>query len=572
MPSNASERLLSNLSESKLSFDKRGRARSLKLLRQLEQRRFRDAASLVRFHEILLFMRAYPQSAMTLRKVEQILSSFHRRISFLKERDADLAPLEEAEVSGISGTAVEDTFTYNVTRWLNRRHASEISIDWEWHEDEYRLAATWPRFLPLLEEDALVEANVPYLTWLKAAKGGARKKDLAWLIERFERLPLRGREQAELYESLKLPIRWELGNSRATRTLMKRRVRNIFYQREPLRRRSEVSLEREFKSPPVPLHKLSRAQGEAILELARETSTVRYRELYGFTYGDATRVHRADAGRGTEIFIVGVPAEHRLPLRAYHAMLIFRNGVPVCYAEGISLFERMEIGFNVYYTFREGESAWIYALVLKIFHQMLKVSVFSIDPYQIGYQSEEGIESGAFWFYRKLGFRPAVPRITRLMKAEERKLKMRRSYRTSPDVLKQLAEGHMLYEVQSHTDAGAWDRFHIRKLGLAVQRRMAKQFDGDSAKFRRAAVQKAERALNVRVRGWKELEQRAFADFALVLDLIPDLVRWSDDEKRDVVSIVRARAGGDEARYLKLLQRHARLRDHIIKIGSNTHA
>jgi hypothetical protein len=235
-----------------------------------------------------------------------------------------------------------------------------------------------------------------------------------------------------------------------------------------------------------------------------------------------------------EIFIVGLSPENRLPLRAYHAMLIFRNGVSVCYAEGISLFERMEIGFNVYYTFREGESAWIYAHVLKIFRELLGVSAFSIDPYQIGYQSEEGIKSGAFWFYRKLGFRPTLLRLMRLMKTEEGKLLMRRNYRTPADILEQLAEGHMLYEIYPKArGTGSWDRFHIRNLGINVQRRMAKQFGGDAVKIRRAAVESVEHALGLRARGWKETEQRAFADLALVLYLIPDLARWEKDEKRD---------------------------------------
>ena len=572
MPSNTLGKTLVALDESKRRFDEQGRARSLKLLGQLEKRRFTDATALVRFHEILLFMRAYPQSATLLRKVEKILSTFDRRVSLLEEMDGDLSPLEEAEVSGISGTAVEDTFTYNVTRWLLKRFASKISINWEWHTDEYRLAATWPRFLPLLDEDALVEANVPYLDWLRAAKASAGQKDLAWLIERFESLPVREREKAELYESLKLPIRWELGRVRATRTLMKRATRKIFYHKEPLLRRSEVSLEREFQSPPIPLKKLSQAEGARILELARETSTVRYRELYGFTYGDAARVLRADIGRGVEIFLTGVAPEHRLPLRAYHAMLIFKNGVPVCYAEGLSLFERMEIGFNVYYTFREGESAWIYSQVLKIFHELLGVSAFSVDPYQIGYQSEEGIESGAFWFYRKLGFRPTQLRLMTLAKAEERKLAARRSYRTPPEVLRQLAEGHLIYEIHRRAHAGVWDRFHIRGLGLSVQRHMAKHFNGDAVKIRRASTEMLTHALNVRPSKWEETEQRAFADLALVLCLIPDLARWSVDEKRGVVNIIRAKAGADEARYLRLLQRHARLRHWIIKIGSMTHA
>ena len=63
----------------------------------------------------------------------------------------------------------------------------------------YRLAATWPRFMPLLEEDAFVEANVPYVEWLRAARG--RGKDgFAWVIQRFESLSLTYREKSELYD------------------------------------------------------------------------------------------------------------------------------------------------------------------------------------------------------------------------------------------------------------------------------------------------------------------------------------------------------------------------------------
>jgi hypothetical protein len=567
VPPDSSNLLLDRLNELKRRFNERSPALILKLLAQLERQQFTDAVSLIRFHEILLFMRAYPQDAQVLRRVEKILSTFARRVRALEERGADLSPLENGEVSGIAGTFVEDTFSYQITRWLSRRHSSEVSFDWELHEDEYRLAATWPRFLPLLEEDALVEANVPYLDWLHAARG-RRGRDLSWLIERFERLPLSEKEQAELYESLKLYVRWELGSTRATRTRMKRPVRKIFYHTGPLLSRRDVSLESEFAKPPIPLKKISRSQGEAILDLARETSTVRYRELYGFTHGDAARVLRADIGRGVEIFLMGVPPNRRLPLRAYHAGLIFKNGVPVCYVESLTLFERMEIGFNLYYTFREGESAWIYARVLKLFRQMLNVTTFSIDPYQVGHENEEGIESGAFWFYRKLGFRPTIGSIEKILKLEERKLAARPMYRTSFDTLRSLAEGHMILEVAPASQRSRWDRFRIRNVGLAVQRRMAKQFSGDAAKMRRACAERAARALGVRVEDWNEGEQRAFEDFALVLALIPDLARWTKDEKMEVARIIRAKAGADESRYVRLLQRHTKLRDEIIKIGS----
>src|SRR2546423_12922849 len=121
----------------------------------------------------------------------------------------------------------------------------------------------------------------------------------------------------------------------------------IFFHHRPLVARREVSPADELKSPPIPVAKLSPALGEKILEMAREISAVRYRELHGFTFGDSRRVLRADLGRGTEVFVMGVPAENRLPLRAYHAAMIFKNGVAVGYFEGLSLFERMESGFNL---------------------------------------------------------------------------------------------------------------------------------------------------------------------------------------------------------------------------------
>ena len=54
-----------------------------------------------------------------------------------------------------------------------------------------------------------------------------------------------------------------------------------------------------------------------------------------------------------------------LPLRTYSAAMFFKNGVPSGYVEVLSLFEQAEVGFNLYYTFREGESAWLYARVMR---------------------------------------------------------------------------------------------------------------------------------------------------------------------------------------------------------------
>ncbi len=385
-------------------------------------------------------------------------------------------------------------------------------------------------------------------------------------MQRFESLSLTDKERAELYDSLKLYVRWT-PSYKATRTGMKLPVREVYYHRQPLIQRRDISLRDELESPPAALKRLSAPKGQAILDMTRETSTVRYRELYGFTHGDAKRVFQTSIGRGVELFIIGVSPGLRLPLRAYHAAMIFKNGVPVGYFEGLSLFERMESGFNLYYSFRDGETAWIYSRTLNIFRHLLGVTAFSLDPYQIGYENEEGIESGAFWFYRKLGFRPTRPELLKLTLAEERKMSRRSTYRTSKAVLRRLASGPMIFELEEST-VGDWDGFQVRHLGLAVQRRMAARFGGDAKRIRAASVEKVARALGIRLREWREVELSALSDFAVVLDLIPDLNRWRDSEKQAVLRIIQAKAGADEARYLKLMQRHGRLRAAMIKLGS----
>ena len=559
------DHLLSQLEESKRQFGIDDRARTERLLAQLGQRRFRDVDYLIRFHEALLFIGSHPQSEAAFRSAEELLATFARRVDLLRKSRVDLTPMDYIEYSGIAGTVISGAFSYDIMRHLVKRYPTRVQVDWSFQRHE-RLGSTLPRFLPLLYEDALVEANIPYLTWLHAAKGGKERGDLVWLVRRFQRLEISERQKAELFDSLDLHIQWNLGNLRASRTLNKRRVKQVFYHTGPLIRRSDVSLDKEFQSPPIELKKLSPGQGEAMQDMLRDATTVRYRELYGITHGDPHSVVRADVGRGVEIFLWGLAPERRLPLRAYHAGFTLKNGVPINYIEGITICERMEIGFNTFYTFREGESAWVYATVLKLLHQLVGVTCISIDPYQIGFHNEEAIDSGAFWFYRKLGFRPTRPDLARLMKAQERRIAMDPEYRTASRVLRRFSAGNMVYEAPG-SSRGDWDRFSIRNLGLAVQRRMAREFNGDPDKIRRVSVSEAARALRMTPRSLNERERRVFDDLALVLALIPDLSQWSEGDKRKVVQIVRSKAGSDESRYARSLQNHARLRAAIITLG-----
>ena len=94
--------------------------------------------------------------------------------------------------------------------------------------------------------------------------------------------------------------------------------------------------------------------------------------------------------------------------------------------------------------------------------------------------------------------------------------------------LRRLAKSGMIYN-----GGPEWDRFSVRNLGL----RLARISDG--------------------LAGWRD-----------VFGAIPDFNSWSRDECAAAEAIARARREPTETRYLRLLQRHGRLRAAVLKLGS----
>jgi hypothetical protein len=564
MVSSSLDRLLQQLEESRSHFGRGESTRVVELLSTLGKRKFPDTASLIRFHEALLFLRAFPHGPEVVRQSERLLRDFSRRVEQLEKAGADMDDFDPLEVSGIAGTVMQDTLSFDVMRWLVER-ILDVEIVWDDYAEERAMAAVWPRLMPLLEEDGDIEPNVPWQQWLQTAAGN-KNRNLQWLVRQFARLPVSDVEKALLYDSLRLPVRWKLGNERISRTRNWQPMRPIFFHREPMITRGEVSLARELAQAPV-LHRLSAKQGKTVVERAREVMLVRYRELYGMTFGDPRSVVRADVGRGVSIYLWNLYPARRLPLRAYVAGFTLKNGVAISYFEATGLFEWMEVGFNAFYTFRGGEVAWIYAQALRCLIALTGAKCISMYPYQLGDGNDEAIESGAFWFYRKLGFRPGRKNLLKLVEREERRIASDPQYRTSPRTLRRLAAGHVFYELPG-SEVGAWDNFSTRKIGLKVNRHMARDFGGNSQRMRQASSKWLARALAVKATAQEALGKATFETFAMVLSLAPGLASWSRQEKQALLQVIRAKPAANEMRYLRLTQMHSRLRAAFLKLGS----
>ncbi len=575
------DRLLTQLESAKNRFETGHATRIAALLAHLAKIELADPRHVIRFHECLLFLRAFPHALAQVRRVENLLNSFHRRIEELHAHNADMSVFDDFDTCGIAGTSMQDTLSFDVAQWVMTRIPRHCVIAWNDYWDDYESERArgnlWPRFIPLLAEDADVEANIPWSKWLDAARG--QQNSLKWLLGRFAQLSLPARQRAELYDSLRIPLRWKLDNLKLSRTRNWSRPRRFYFHDAPLIQRSEVSLAHELATPAPKPEKLLKAAGEQVTNAVREIMLVRYRELYGTTLSDPGSVVRFNLGRGVVMRFWGLPPDRRLPLRAYLAGYTLKNGVPINYVEAIGLCEWIEVGFNTFYTYRQGETAWIYAQALRCLRALTGATCISIYPYQIGQNNDEAIESGAFWFYRKLGFRPGRPDLQRLCEREEQRIAADPQYRTAERTLKRLAEAHMFFEIADSTAlksqkvtrsaprTGAWDTFSTRNIGLAINRRMARDFDGDSNDIRQSSTMAVSRALKIDTSGWTPAQHQALANWSLVLALIPDLSRWTAGEKEQLVEIIRAKSARDEMRYLRLTQLHRRLREALLRMG-----
>jgi hypothetical protein len=423
--------VVEGLEAAKGKFGARAAREVLALLKRAGQTRFRDPQDLIHLHETVLFLRAYPQSARVLREADRILFSFAERLRGMPREE-----FEYSEISGIAGTGLSTNFSYPFAKSLAERHGGCVRLDWDQYQHPDRLGPILARLISDAFEDWAIGPHPDWRRWYEKAGG-----TLPWLIERVT---------PEVYDLLELPLRWDLADSPASRSHARLPRKNVFYHGSPFLARKDVSIEVEFAAPKITVRRLSRDKARRVLDVIIDASAARYRELYGFLYPDSANVFHADLGRGMDFYFFGVARKWKLPQREYCAGMYFKNGVPVGYVEVLWPREkkggRMEVGFNLYYTFRQGETAWLYARLLKLFRERFRVSSFFIDPYQLGHENEEAIESGSFWFYYKLGFRPESPEIARLAERELQKIAADPGYRTRPAMLRKLAAAPVVYE------------------------------------------------------------------------------------------------------------------------------
>jgi hypothetical protein len=529
-----------------------GRARpKLRLLTALERLALPRAREVWRLHETLCFLRAYPDDVAVLARVERMLARFERRPDLRRHRRA-LAD------TGIAGTFIRYRFFAPTASWLVRLWGDRITIDWPGFRHQDRLEA----FLSLLalyaETPGLDEIAFTAREWIERMKG-QRETDAAFLIRRFDALPVGPFVRERLYDDLDPPLVLAPGPDTPARGREKYRRARLTFQTRPLSR-ARPSLEEEVRRPPVAIRPLSPRAGQELIDLARAAMVTRSRDLDVFSYADRNDVCLVDCGQGLQFAGFGAIPERRLLLEAVYGFLTLKNGVPIGYVLASALYGSAEVAYNVFDTYRGQEASLVYGRVLAMLGRLFGADSFTIVPFQLGHENDEALRSGAWWFYQKLGFRPRHGATLRLMRQELRRMGRDPAHRSPRTTLEKLSTENV-YLAVGPIRRDVLGLLPLADVGLRITRYLARRFGSDREEAARVCAEEAAERLGVRSRAsFSAGERLAWERWGPLLAVMPGLEAWRPAEKRALVEVVRAKGGRRESEFVARFDRHRRLR------------
>jgi hypothetical protein len=524
-------------------------AQKLRLLARLGRADLRSVRAVRRLHELLCFLRAYPDDARVLAQVERMLARFAARADLRRARAA-LAD------SGIAGTAIRYRFFWSTLRWLAQRWPQQLLIDRSEAEVEDKLAAALPLLAGWAEAAPLKQLDLPGFAALDRLRARG-EGDAAFLARRIAAMPGDGFTREAFHDAIEPSYELQPGPDTPARTRARHAAAPPAYQHRALHR-ARPDLRQELGRLYRAVRTVTAREGEQLIELARGAMVTRARDLDAFAYGNARDVRLVNDGGGLAFALIGIIPERRQLLPATCGYLILRNGVPIGYGEAFVIGRAAVMTFNIFESFRGGEAAHTFARTLAMVRHVFGAESFSLDPYQLGKGNDEAIASGAWWFYYKLGFRPLAGPARRRMRAERARMRADPAHRSNASTLRALAESHMVFD---------FDRARplrlppIAEVGLRVSDKLAALAAGERERALAQCSRDAMQLTGMRsLRGFTAGERLAWQRWSpVVVFALPGVARWSPVERRELARVIRAKGGRDEAEFLARFAAHPKL-------------
>jgi len=545
--------LLNQLDTIRTRFGRAIARRRLQLLRHMSAQPTARPADLTRYHDLLLFHAAYPDSSRVLRAIQAEL----RRVT--KHARKHASALDD---SGIANTESFVSLSIDAIDWLDRYVGRDVRIAWNYGSAGDGLDDVLPLLMSPIERDGFLTDALSTRDWLAAAAGRNRRSQLRWLVDRFADRIASAEVRDRVFEIAEIPLRWRL-RSNCSRTWARFPPRAIHFQVEPPVR--TILVADQLARPLPPPRRLTAAAARALIDTARATLYVRERETDAVTYANPTDVSLFSLERGIDVALFGAVPSRRLPVESFVGFVVARNRVPIGYGGGWLFVDRSEIGINVFDSFRGGESAYAFAQIMRVYHQRFGARRFVVDPFQFGADNAEGIQSGAFWFYYRLGFRPVDRRLRERADAEAARIAAGRRYRTRPAILRRLAQTKLSLDADG---TGGWhdQTPNLHRLGQFVTRARARVSQQSSSRWASIVA----RRLGIRgTRAWPAAEREAFENLCPLVAQIDGLTRWPASDRASLIALMRIKGRPRQIEFIRALQQHERLRLALQQIAAN---
>jgi len=523
--------------------------RKLALLDLIASQRLQSAPQLRRLHELLCFLDAYPDNQIVRGRVRRMLLQFGRRPDLRRHRKA-LAG------TGIVGTDTPYRFFWPTAQWISQHWPGALVLDRNDEEAIREILAALPPLLePALSEWFIGQHAKDLVPVDRMVPQGMTDAD--FIIGLIACMPGDDFSREAFGDRLDLSYVLRPGRDTPERTTTRFHRTEVHFQTQELQH-GYPDLRKETRRRPRRVLALRGRDALAAIRLARISMITRERDVAAFQFPNPADVFLVDDGLGLAFAMMGMIPERRATLPAIYTALTLKNGVPIGYVQVEVLGQHGALSFNTFDAFRGAEAARVLARFLAATCHLFGCTDFSVEPYQLGAGNEEGIESGAWWFYQRLGFRPRAAPARRIAAREIARRAANRRYRSSHRTLRTLARWHMFYSLDPARKARLPRTNHWLAAATQTTRRYLQQ-DPDAR--RNAAVGDALKRL-----GRQGLPRLSAAQRAMLARWAPLILafvsegRWSAGDRQRLLRLVLAKAGRSERDFLRQLLQHSRLR------------
>lgn len=530
---------IGDLKEIAAVFSEGSAQKKKQLLAECGSAKFDSKKIIENYHDCLLFLLSYPET-------EELYLLAKKEMDRLAEsvKKFPAAKINQLERTGIAYTQTQAANSYTLVKWLLKTYPGQVALH-SFDETGVHPKEVLRHALPEMEFEFAFTEKLNPIKWLETAAGSKNKKDLlTCMIGLFERIDASYLIKDQLFESLKVYISVIPKNKELSKGFGNFELHKNYYHTNGLLKKFD---ERELinKKLPAP-KKLSDPEKNTIIEKARIALFLLNRETEPVVYCNAAGLLFYELEHGLSIALFSILPERRLPLESYIGFMMFKNGYPMAYGGGWLFGDRSLLGINIFESFRGGESAFVFCQLLRSYKQSFGANYFEVEPYQFGKNNPEGIQSGAFWFYYRFGFRPVDAGLKKLALEEAEKIQTTKGYRSSYETLKRFTNSNLSVNFGDKAQP-----INPSIISDHITEQIKLKFNGDRSVAEKYCLGKLKTELGIEINKTSKEEKIGIAKLGFFIGFCIDSSRLSASDKNKLKGFVLEK-GKSEFKYIQL--------------------